>query len=87
MPAKAKRRRGNESEAEIKEDKHEKVSGKRDLEAIKAYIVAFDNKAKELASKYDDAEKIAAELKKSLPERRESAFLIGANVEMKYLKK
>jgi hypothetical protein len=34
-----------------------------------------------------DVEKITAELKKSLPERRESEFLIGANVQMKYLKK
>jgi len=66
---------------------HGPVSGKADVQAMKEYIIAFDRMAKELAAKYTDVEKIAAELKKGLPERRESAFLIGANVEMKYLKK
>jgi len=66
---------------------HGPLSGKSDLEAMKEYIIAFDGMAKELAAKYGDAGKIAAELKKSLPERRESDFLIRANVEMKYLKR
>jgi glyoxylase-like metal-dependent hydrolase (beta-lactamase superfamily II) len=66
---------------------HGPVSGKKDLQAMKEYIIAFDRAAKELAAKYSDPAKIAAELKSGLPERRESAFLIGANVEMKYLKK
>jgi glyoxylase-like metal-dependent hydrolase (beta-lactamase superfamily II) len=66
---------------------HGPVSGKKDVQAMREYIIAFDGMAKELAANYGDAEKIAAELKKSLPERRESDFLIGANVEMKYLKK
>lgn len=66
---------------------HGPVSGKKDVQAMREYIIAFDGMAKELAAKYGDAGKIAAELKKSLPERRESDFLIGANVEMKYLKR
>ncbi len=66
---------------------HGPVSGKKDVEAMKEYIIAFDRMAKELAAKYSDPAKIAAELKNGLPGRRESAFLIGANVEMKYLKK
>jgi len=66
---------------------HGPVSGKKDVEAMKEYIIAFDRMAKELAAKYSDPAKIAAELKTGLPGRRESAFLIGANVEMKYLKK
>ncbi|OPY01887.1 MAG: Beta-lactamase precursor [Syntrophorhabdus sp. PtaB.Bin047] len=66
---------------------HGPVSGEKDVEAMKEYIIAFDRMAKELAAKYSDPAKIAAELKSGLPGRRESAFLIGANVEMKYLKK
>jgi hypothetical protein len=54
---------------------------------MKEDLIAFDRMAKELAAKYSDPAKIAAELKNGLPGRRESAFLIGANVEMKYLKK
>lgn len=66
---------------------HGPVSGKKDVQSMKEYIIAFDRMAKELAAKHSDPAKIAAELKSGLPGRRESDFLIGANVEMKYLKK
>ncbi len=65
---------------------HGPLSGKKDCEDMKAYILLFDRKAKELASKSKDAGAIAAELKKVLPERPEGAFLIMGNVQMKYVK-
>lgn len=66
---------------------HGPLSGKKDIAAMKEYILAFDKKAKELASQSDDAQKIAAELKSVLPERPEGTWLIAPNVQMKYLKK
>jgi len=66
---------------------HGPLSGKKDVSAMKEYILAFDKKAKELASQSDDAQKIAAELKRVLPERPEGEWLIAPNVQMKYLKK
>ena len=66
---------------------HGPLSGKKDIAAMKEYILAFDKRAKELASQSDDAQKIAAELKRVLPERPEGAWLIAPNVQMKYLKK
>jgi cyclase len=66
---------------------HGPLSGKKDVEEMKAYLLLFDRKAKELAARSDDAQKIAAELRKALPERPEGAWLIGPNVQMKYMKK
>jgi len=64
---------------------HGPISGKKDVEKMKEYLVAFDKKAKELAAKTGDAEKIAAELKKTLPPRSQGDFLIPSNVREKYL--
>lgn len=66
---------------------HGPLSGKRDLEDMKEYIVAFDRKAKELASQSDDVQKIVAAIRNALPPRPEGAGLIAPNIQMKYLKK
>jgi cyclase len=66
---------------------HGPVSGKKDVEDMKHYLVAFDKKARELAAVSGDAKYIAAELKKSLPAREELDLLIVSNVQQKYLKK
>ncbi len=66
---------------------HGPLSTKKDLEDMKAYLVLFDKTAKELAAKSNDVQYIVAELKKILPPRSELDMMIGANVQMRYLKK
>jgi cyclase len=66
---------------------HGPLSGKKDLEDMKEYILMFDQKAKELASQSDDVQKIIAAIQNVLPQRSEGAWLIGPNIQMKYLKK
>ncbi|RJQ54581.1 MAG: MBL fold metallo-hydrolase, partial [Nitrospiraceae bacterium] len=66
---------------------HGPVSTKTDIEDMKNYLIAFDNKAKELAAASNDAANIASEIQKSLPPRPEGAGLILWNIQMKYLKK
>jgi glyoxylase-like metal-dependent hydrolase (beta-lactamase superfamily II) len=66
---------------------HGSLSNKKDIEDMKNYLIAFDKKAKELATKSNDAEHIASEIKKFLPPRPEGAGLILWNIQMKYLKK
>ncbi|MEW6600491.1 MAG: MBL fold metallo-hydrolase [Nitrospirota bacterium] len=66
---------------------HGPVSGKKDIRDMKAYLKAFDSKAKELCAGSNDVEYIVSEIKKSLPQRPEGEFLITGNIQMKYLKK
>lgn len=66
---------------------HGPLSGKKDLDDMKGYILMFDQKAKELAAQSDDVQKIVAEIRKVLPQRSEGTWLIGPNIQMKYLKK
>ncbi len=66
---------------------HGPVSGKQDIIDMKKYIIAFDKKAKELASESDNLEYIVSEIKKAVPERPEGNMLIPANIQMKYLKR
>ncbi|MBI5056663.1 MAG: MBL fold metallo-hydrolase [Nitrospirae bacterium] len=66
---------------------HGPVSGKKDIEDMKNYLISFDKKAKELAANSGDAAQIASEIKKSLPSRPEGESMIPANIQMKYLKK
>jgi cyclase len=66
---------------------HGPLSGKKDVEDMKAYILLFDRTAKELASQSHDVQAISAELKKILPPRPEGSFLIPKTVEMKYVRK
>lgn len=66
---------------------HGPLSGKKDLEDMKEYILLFDQKAKELVSQSDDIQKIVTAIKSVLPQRPEGAQLIAPNIQMKYLKK
>lgn len=65
---------------------HGPISGRHDLLEMKEYLVSFDKKATELSSKSKDADKIAGEIMKELPERPEGQGLIKSNIQMKYLK-
>ena len=66
---------------------HGPLSTKKDVEDMKTYLQAFDAKAKELAAKSNDADVIAAELKKSLPARKYFDMFIASSVKALYLKK
>lgn len=66
---------------------HGPVSSKKDIEDMKNYLVLFDQKAKELTAKSSDIQYIVSELRKILPPRAELDMMIGANVQMRYLKK
>ncbi len=66
---------------------HGPVSGKRDLQDMKEYLLTFDLKARELSAQSNDVEHIASEIKKMIPARSEGEFLIKGNIQMKYLKK
>lgn len=65
---------------------HGPVSDKRDVADMKAYLITFDKKARELATVSSDLQYISAELKKALPVGYELELMIPANVQ-KYLKK
>ncbi len=66
---------------------HGPLSSKKDIEDMKHYLVLFDRKAKELAAQSGDIQYIVSELKKALPPRAELDMMVGANVQMRYLKK
>jgi glyoxylase-like metal-dependent hydrolase (beta-lactamase superfamily II) len=66
---------------------HGPVSSRKDVEDMKNYLVLFDKKAKELTAKSDDLPYIVSEMRKVLPARAELDMMIGANVQMRYLKK
>lgn len=66
---------------------HGPLSGKKDVADMKEYLLAFDRNARELCARSADVESIFSEMKKVLPQRAESDFLIKANLEMRYLKK
>jgi hypothetical protein len=54
---------------------------------MKKYLTLFDQKARELAAGSDGLQKIVVANQKDLPQRPDGAWLIGANIQMKYLKK
>ncbi len=66
---------------------HGPLSGKKDLEDMKEYILLFDQKAKEFTSQTDDIQKIVTAMQSALPQRPEGIWLIAPNIQMKYLKK
>jgi cyclase len=66
---------------------HGPVSTTKDVEDMKNYLVLFDKKAKELTAKSSDVPHIVSEMRKVLPARAELDMMIGANIQMKYLKK
>lgn len=66
---------------------HGPLSTKKDLQEMKAYLTLFDKKGRELAATGADADAIAAELKKALPQRSMAEWMIGYNVKMRYVGK
>ncbi len=55
---------------------HGPVSTKKDVQAMKEYLLAFDRNARALAPAAKNAQALAAELKKVLPARSRAEFLI-----------
>jgi cyclase len=66
---------------------HGPLSGKKDLRAMKAYLLLFDNKARELAATSQDADAIAAQMLKTLPKRSMAEWMVGYNLKSRYLGK
>jgi glyoxylase-like metal-dependent hydrolase (beta-lactamase superfamily II) len=66
---------------------HGPLSTKKDVDDMKAYILMFDQKARELASSSGNVQEIVAAIQKYLPQRPEGAWIITANIQIKYLKK
>lgn len=66
---------------------HGPLSGKKDLGEMKQYLLQFDRQAKALTGKGLEPEALTAEMLKTLPPRAEGAWLINANLKLKYLKK
>lgn len=60
---------------------HGPVSSNKDITDMKEYIVLFDREARRLSALSNDPEFLYAELKKVLPNRPESDFLIRANIQ------
>ena len=65
---------------------HGPLSTKTDVQEMKEYLVLFDAKARELASKSQDAEAVAAELKKVLPKRSMADWMVVYNVKSRYIR-
>lgn len=76
--------------AELDTDKiipgHGPLSGKKDLADMNAYITAFDKKARELSAGSGTLEEIESEMKNNLPARTQGEWIIGANIQTRYLK-
>lgn len=66
---------------------HGPLSTKKDLREMKEYLILFDAKARELAAGSQDADAIAAELKKVLPKRSQAEWMIPFNLKSRYLHK
>jgi len=64
---------------------HGPLSTKKDAREMKAYLLAFDTMAREMAAQGKDAETISAALKKALPVRAQGEWMIPYNVKAKYL--
>ncbi len=65
---------------------HGPVSTKQDVRDMKAYLVTFDTKARELCAQSNDFKYVYSELMKVLPVRENGDWLVGANIQMRYLK-
>ncbi len=66
---------------------HGPLSDKKDVSDMKSYITAFDKKANELAAGPGELEDVVIEMKKFLPAKTRGDWIIGANIQGKYLKK
>jgi cyclase len=65
---------------------HGPLSTKKDLAAMKSYLTTFDAKARDMAKAGASAEAAVAELKKILPARSQTEWMIEANVNGKYFR-
>lgn len=63
---------------------HGPVSGNKDVQDMKAYLLTFDAKARELALKGGDVESAATALKAALPGRADAEWMIPFNLKTKY---
>jgi cyclase len=66
---------------------HGPVSGKKDIEDMKNYLLTFDKEAERLSSESKDIDYVFKKIKKVLPDRDEGEWIIKANLQMKYMKK
>lgn len=66
---------------------HGPLSGDKDVEDMKNYLIVFDKKARELTAQSGDLQSIVSEMRKALPPRAELDMMIDANIQMNYLKK
>jgi glyoxylase-like metal-dependent hydrolase (beta-lactamase superfamily II) len=66
---------------------HGPLSTKKDLQAMKEYLLIFDKEARELAASGKDADAVTAKLKELLPKRSMADWMIGYNVKSKYMGK
>jgi glyoxylase-like metal-dependent hydrolase (beta-lactamase superfamily II) len=64
---------------------HGPLSGAKDVQAMKAYLAAFDVNAKKLCSASTDIEKITSEMTKVLPVKSDGEFIVRANLQMRYM--
>lgn len=64
---------------------HGPLSTKKDLKEMKAYLLLFDGKARELAATSQDVDAMAAEMKKILPIRSLAEWMIAFNLKSRYL--
>lgn len=64
---------------------HGPLSGATDVQAMKAYLTAFDHHARILCAASTNLEQITAEMIKRLPQRADGHFLIQANIQGRYL--
>ncbi|MGV8073018.1 MAG: MBL fold metallo-hydrolase [Syntrophobacteraceae bacterium] len=65
---------------------HGPLSGKKDLDEMKQYLLQFDQQAKLLASRGMEPDAIMAEMLKTIPARAEGSWMINRNIKIKYLK-
>lgn len=66
---------------------HGPLSSKKDVIDMRAYILAFDKKARELTSSGPaELESIIHEMKKTMPPKKLGEWIIGANIQAKYFK-
>lgn len=63
---------------------HGPLSSRKDLQEMKAYLIAFDATAREMVAKGATADAITAELLKQLPKRTLAEWMVGHNVKARY---
>lgn len=64
---------------------HGPLSGATDVQAMKAYLTAFDYHARSLCAASTNLEQITAEMIKRLPQRADGHFIVQANIQGRYL--